>query len=171
MRFFRRDWFASDNEAVDDDTAANRVLLAYELFLDSFQGPVGKKIQNFCRAHNLHDALIDRLAVGPSSTELELVIGDMQVGYTHLNLKYSEARLSAASTSEIRAALAAENTEILHDEFDILEHGDAGLYVHRFLLWPEERKEFAIAFRDIEAKSATIETRERLNRGERFTQR
>jgi hypothetical protein len=171
VRFFSANWFASDDEAVDDDMAADRVLQAYKCFLDGLQGPVGKKIRDFSNAHSLHDGLLDRLAMVDSSVQLGLIIGDLQVGYSHLCLRYRDARLLVRSTDEMREALDSEHTEVLYDEFDVLDATVPHTYVHRFLLWPDERSEFGIAFRDFEVTVSPLEGRERVSRGERFTQR
>lgn len=157
MRFFSADW-----HALDDDTETRRVVAAYNAFLSGLDEAVGQKIRNFVNTQSAHDALLDRLEVDSSRRviQFDLVAGDKQAGYSHLRLRYADARLVVRSLASLSNALDSRSSFLLYDEFDVADGISLpAKYVHRFLLWPLDRGEFGIEFGDFELVVTPLENR------------
>lgn len=164
MRFFSADW-----HAFDDEIKTQRVVAAYNAFLSGLGGAVGQKIRNFVNTHSAHDALLDRLEVDANRRviQFDLVAGDNQVGYFHLRLRYAGARLVTTSMENLSNALDSRRSVLLYDEFDVVDGASLpAKYIHRFLLWPRDRKEFEIVFMDFDLVVIPLKVRCYENHGE-----
>lgn len=164
MRFFSADW-----HALDDHGEVQRVIASYNAFLSELDGAVGQKIRDFVNTHGTNDALLDRLEIDSSRRviQFDLVAGDNQAGYFHLRLRYADARLVTTSMESLSNALDSRSSVLLYDEFDVVDGASLpAKCVHRFLLWPRDRKEFEIEFTDFDLVVTPLKDRCYENHGE-----
>lgn len=90
----------------------------------------------------LHDAQIRSFDVLGDVLAMRALIGDLQVGYEFIDLRYDGAELRLEPGASIRSLrLQKRGTEIIYHEVDV--EGD-GRFLHRVLLWP--RGEYEVAF-------------------------
>jgi hypothetical protein len=155
MRWFTR-------EAIDGDDSVNwsKLVASYWQHLEQLHPRLPGGLLPLASpdaALDLHDGLIDRLEErGDASIVLGVLRGNVQAGYSLVELTYFGAEVYTESFPALRLALNAviplergdvvsyvPMTEILYDEIDEAEDGH---FVHRFLLFPFG--EFAVRFRD-----------------------
>ena len=141
MRYFTRGW--ANSELTDEEDATVRG--AYEARLAEI-GPRLPTSMADLRRVSLHDALIESVRWTPSLAELrlDLVAGDLEVGYRALHLTYRGAMLGKARTESLRNAASNREACVLYQEIDIV---DDGLLVHRLLFWPND--EVTIEFNEL----------------------
>ena len=96
-------------------------------------------------AINLHDGQVHRYSFANGVYTMTVLIGDLEVGYEWLSLRYEEAELVGLPRDGIRRLrLRALRTEFLYDEIDL---APGGRFEHRILLWP--RRELCIRFSSV----------------------
>lgn len=154
MRWFTREVIDGD----DDSVNWSELVASYWRHLEQLHPRLPGDLLPLASpdaALDLHDGLIDRLEERDGgSIVLGVLRGNVQAGYSVMELTYLAAELCTASFPALRLALNAviplecgevvsyvPMTEILYDEIDEAEDGH---FVHRFLLFPFG--EFAVRF-------------------------
>ena len=99
--------------------------------------------ERLLRDINLHDAQIRFFEQRPANVlAIGALIGDLQVGYESIELRFVESRIRLEPGSTLDSLkLLDSRTQILYDEVDIEADG---LFVHRVLLSP--RGEYEVVF-------------------------
>ena len=99
----------------------------------------------------LHDAIIEIARWSPQSRTLTLLLvcGDLQRGYSAVEIRYSGVELGKRSVDVLRSRAKDRESQVLYDEVDFDEEGQL---VHRLLFRPEG--EISIWFRELTIHSS-----------------
>jgi hypothetical protein len=133
MRYFTRGWAAGDLSDEEDQAVRD----AYDARLAKIAERLPPAMLRLAREVSLHDGLIESIFWSPKKKllKLDLVCGDLQRGYSLVELSYGEALLGGQRLAALKRAALSRETELLYDEVDI---GEDGLLCHRILFWPNE---------------------------------
>jgi len=103
------------------------------------------------REVSLHDGLLEsvRWSSKKKLLKLDLVCGQLERGYSLVELTYGGALLGEQRSNALKRAALSRETERLYDEVDISEDG---LLCHRILFWPNE--EVTLDFSELEMSSS-----------------
>lgn len=136
MRWFTREWLHADE--------GDGIGVAYTAHLAAIAPRLHSGAQSLPDI-DLHDGQVRRYSLEDGVFAMTVLIGDLEVGYEWLSLRYEGAELIGLPRDGIRRLrLRARRTELLYDEID-LAPGD--LFEHRILLWP--RRELCIRFSSV----------------------
>ncbi|MDB5340973.1 MAG: hypothetical protein JWN70_6592 [Planctomycetaceae bacterium] len=136
MKFFTREWHSG---ALSDEHA-EAVALAYETHVRTLAPALPDDLSRLTTI-SLHDGLIEQVVANTTAGTLTctLRIGNLQIGYSTLELAYAGVLLPGRDSSMFRE-LVRTGAEILSDELDVSTEG----YVHR--LYFSTADEIAIVF-------------------------
>jgi len=160
MKYFTQQWVRGD--MTDDESDA--VVPAYWDYLTTLLPKMPPVVQELATTVNVHDALIEMVVFHRAAQHLrlELLVGDLQEGYTGIHLSYSNAVFDPAMLKVIASDL---ESEVLYDELDVLPNGH---FEHRILFWPY--RELVISFDSLAFTRVPRVDRNRVNVPERFTE-
>lgn len=152
MKFFTREW--CEGKLSKDMT--NEMWKKYDQYLQKIQPKFSNMLKKATKQFNLHDGLIKEFSIDEAGKNLnfKIVCGDLQVGYSKLNVSYNKVEFSKTPTKKIEQIANNPETEILYDEYDI--SGD--LYIHRIIVWPRYES-FSIYFKDLNFKTNKVKSR------------
>ena len=152
MRWFTRAWHRGDlGDAYDYEAVVD----AYWVHVQGILPLVPPSIRELAHL-SLHDARFEEVTVAPQrrTIRLRLIGGDVEHGYSSLDLIYRGAVLEGMETNRFKHMVERPRTEILYDEIDTQ---GTGQFEHRFLIWPEG--EFTIRFEDVELTRTGVSAR------------
>ncbi|TSC32341.1 hypothetical protein FOF48_09865 [Corallococcus sp. Z5C101001] len=143
MKWFTRGWYDGDLSEEEEEG----VRAAYSLHLEELAPRLREGAEVLVASVNLHDGQVrDWTVPSEGAIELRVLIGDRQVGYEFLTLRYLDAELIRAPKSDFSVLeLMRQGAELLYDEVDI---ADDGRFEHRVLCWPDA--EFGVRFRAVD---------------------
>jgi hypothetical protein len=149
MRFFTPEW--RDGDLSDDDYEKASAL--YQARLMQIRSSLPSAIEQMLTDVSLHDAQVQIAEVDGSNLRLLLRAGDLQRGYTDVDLRYDsvESLDGIPSVSDVLNS----NAEIVEDEIDI---NSQGLMEHRLIFAPDG--EIVIRFRKFAFLVTPVENRE-----------
>ncbi|MCP3099862.1 hypothetical protein LZ198_13385 [Myxococcus sp. K15C18031901] len=143
MKWLTRAWHGGDLTEEEDA----QVNAAYSRHLAEIAPRLRDGAEVLVSAVNLHDGQVQGWQ-GPSEGvfELRALIGDLQVGYEFITLRYRDADLIGVPPHDFSAlGLTHPGAGLLYAEVDIAEDGR---FEHRVLCWPDS--EFGVRFRSVE---------------------
>jgi hypothetical protein len=160
MIYFTRGWANGELSDVESE----EVVAAYEKRLTEILPRLPKAFARLAREINLHDGIIEQVQWNPAEKllRLSLVCGDLQNGYTLIEIMYGGALLGEPRIEALRRAACARDVVLLYDEVDIQPDG---LLTHRLLFHP--RDEVTIDFETV-SLSALPRSDKRVNLGAAF---
>jgi hypothetical protein len=155
MKYLTKAWRSGSLPDSEVDRLRNNYWEYIEKNKNSF--PTG--IRLLATEINLHDGQFTSVVVNQSAKTLNmsLVVGDLQVGYEDLELKYSIVDFTRLSIDALRFLANSEQTEFLYDEIENLGNGN---YEHRISFWPDS--ELSIQFKAVEIIRQPRKDRERV---------
>ena len=138
MRFFSHAW------ATMDYPEAQAVIREYGENLKKIDSESGLDLGSFTRKCDLRGSLLDRIEISESDNgvKLDLIVGDNQVGYSVLHMRYSGANV-CNEVSDLERILDSRSASVRFDEFDF---GASSSLCHRLLIWPRHFGEIEIQF-------------------------
>lgn len=136
MHYFTRE--LADGELAGGDTEDDARRAEYQARVAAVEAGLPADLVRLAKETNLHDGLIECIRWSPSRRRLvfNLVIENLQLGYSAAELSYGGVLLGGARLEALRRAAESRETEILFDEVDLDE---GGMLVHRILFWPSEQ--------------------------------
>jgi hypothetical protein len=139
MRWFTRDFVTGGLS----DEEWNQRRSAYGTHLNSIGAGLTDGAEELLASVHLHDGQVSEWTYRPGELlALTVLVGDLQLGYEWLTLRYRGASVVGATPADLSRWWSADaGTEIVEDEVDRVDDGG---YEHRLLLWPEG--EFAVQF-------------------------
>ncbi len=141
MRWFTREWV--DGDVTDEEQ--ERRISAYEAHVAHVRPSLAHGAEQLLDAVNLHDALLRFWRYEPGvELLLEVVTGDLQVGYEDVQLRYGSAEIDSDTAQVLESLRGRKGVEMLYDEVDVTPDGR---YEHRIIAWPTG--EAAIRFSDL----------------------
>lgn len=151
MQFFNAAWFEGDDED------CKRILAKYEDYIITIKDHLPSELARFIDFVNLHDGLFKSIRVDRQSSQLEmqLVVGDLQVGYSGLKVRYHLLGVDDELLAALETIDKIKNTEVLYDEVLLL---DEFVYAHNWLLYPEQ--ELSIRFDQFAFEAVDVEGRD-----------
>ena len=143
MKYFTRAW--AHGEPSDAENAS--IVRSYDRYIERITRLLPRPLATLARGISLHDALIRRVIADfdRHSLRLELLCGDLQVGYFDLEILYHNVEWGFLDQEALARRARDQETEILYDE---VERITESVYEHRILFWPED--EIAIRFGDLD---------------------
>ncbi len=153
MKYFTQEWISGDLTNEEYDHARKE----YRSYIDQVKESFPVSIRSLATEINIHDGLFTSVVVDTQKRllKLELLIGDLQVGYEDLTFKYSDVDFSLLDTSLLETLANSSETEALYDE---VEDVGNGFYQHRIIFWP--RGQLCIQFKKIEIQRVPRKDRE-----------
>ena len=146
MKWFTREW-ASGGLIDSEWEERNR---RYASHLESVRADLLDGSDALVTDVNLHDAQVQSWSFEPDgSFLLTVLIGDLQVGYETVTLRYEAATTHPSANELSELHLGSKGTEIRYDEVDITPNGN---YQHSILIHPAG--ELDISFKSIEVRRA-----------------
>ena len=147
MKFFTRSWASGDLPDQEVEEVINR----YWGRIDEIEPQLPPRLATLARKISLHDGLIHHVNVDlpEANLTLDLVCGDLQIGYFDLRLQYRCVDWSSVDRKILARRALDEETEVLYDEVDRLADGS---YEHRLLFWPEDEVAFRFSNFDFQQK-------------------
>lgn len=132
MKYFTREWCHGNVSEEESD----RIVESYWSHIDRISERLPDKLVVLAKEVSLHDGLIRRIYLDSSSKhlELDLVCGDLQVGYFDLELKYEGLEIEDYFPTLLDAIFKHTKIEVCHDEVDI---DNSNRIVHRTIFYPE----------------------------------
>lgn len=151
MRFFNRAWIESE-----DDRFTKTVRDRYAEHIREISPQLPPDARQLAHL-NLHDALFSYLCVDEGSplVRMRLIIGDLQTGHAHLDIRYIGCKLPQPVVEQVRRLVEDPESEILYDEIDQAPTG----FVHRLWCWPDTSLD--IFFQDLSLTRKSVPSRER----------
>jgi hypothetical protein len=146
VRFFTRAWHAGELS----DEEADLVETRYAEHLAALLPALPEGMRQRLTSVMLHDAQFIACTVDyrHRRVSMSLVGGDLQLGYSAIDLTYDDVAVDRLDVAALRSAVANPDTELLCDEVD----AENGLFVHRFLSWPY--REFDLHFRTVQLRTS-----------------
>jgi len=148
MRFFTPEWLAGDL----DDEDFERAGALYEQRLSEIRVSLPTSVRQFVSDVSLHDGLVRRAEADTDRFRLVVRVGDLQRGYSDLDVRYSNVQFLRGIPSTEDALNSHE--EIVCDEFDVAENS----IEHRLLFASGE--EFLVRFQDLDFHVTPVERRD-----------
>jgi hypothetical protein len=139
MRFFTRRWHGGELSDAESDGVAP----AYEKHFATIAAQLPPALHEFTRTLKIHDALMRSCRVDDThgTLALDLLIGDLGIGYFDLRLFYEGVSLAPSDRAALARVALDPEADALYDELDI---SPDGTFIHRWLWWPYA--EFDITF-------------------------
>lgn len=160
MIYFTRGWANGELS----DAESDGVVAAYKARLTEILPSLPPALVRLAREISLHDGVIEQVQWIPAEKVLRLAVvcGDLQNGYSLVEIVYGGALLGEQRLDALRRAASDRDVELLYDEVDIQPDG---LLTHRILFHP--RDEVTI---DFETVSVSVSPRsdKRVNLGGAF---
>jgi hypothetical protein len=151
VKWFTREWAQG---ALPDEDSGN-VPRLYATHLDAIDPRLDEGTRKLARDINIHDGRVKRWCEDASTIELEVLTGDLPLGYQRLTILFEDASLlTHNSLGELH--FDDPRTELLYDEIDL---SPDGLFDYRVLLSP--KGDFAIRFASVTITSAPATPSER----------
>lgn len=143
MKYYTRAWATGGLPEQEFEEAHN----AYQRRLDQIGGLLPDPLATIARDVSLHDALIRRVVADLSKNRLrlELLCGDLQIGYFDLDLEYRNVDWDCLDRKILARRARDNETEILCEEVDCLAERR---FEHRLLFWPKD--EISIRFNEFD---------------------
>jgi hypothetical protein len=153
MQWFTREWASgglSDSEWEERSEG-------YASHLKSIRGQLGDGTEALVADVNLNDAQVKSWSFEPDgSFLLDAVIGDLQVGYETVTLRYGCAVTVPDAERVDALELKEPHTELWYDEIDVTADGR---YLHSILIHPAG--ELQISFEVLEVHRAAASSTDR----------
>lgn len=136
MKYFTRAWATGGLTDADYES----VLPSYRRHFDRIEGSLPAGLITLARELSIHDGLIRRVVVDrqADTLALELLCGDLQIGYFDLDLVYGQVDWGVVDIIALARRAEDRDTEILYDEVDCQSKG---VYEHRILFEPDDEIE------------------------------
>jgi hypothetical protein len=148
MRYFTRTWAFDTDE---DQVVTTRD--SYWARIDEVAAGLSPEVLRLAREVNIHDGLVRHVWLDRTSRRLVVALrcGDLQVGYSDVDLIYDDIDVDRLDRTALRAAAEDPMTEALYDEVDLLP---SSRFVHRILFGVNMRsllpcREVEIVFRTL----------------------
>jgi len=131
MKFFTVEWAKSELS----DEECERRPDEYQAHLASLKGKLSSSLHYLAHKINLHDGLIQSIVADSASRELflELVCGDLSVGYSDIKLHYCGVEWSVVDWQLLKDLANNPKSEALYDEVHL---APGSTFEHRILFWP-----------------------------------
>ncbi len=153
MKYFTKEW-VNGNLSDEECDCIRKEYLSY---MNRVKESLPLSVRSLATEINIHDGLFTSVIMDTQNIllKLELLIGDLQVGYEDLTLKYSDVDFSLLDTSLLETLANSSETEALYDE---VEDVGNGLYQHRIIFWPGGH--LCIQFKNLEVQRVPRKDRE-----------
>jgi len=154
VRFLTSAWHSGELTDEDEEAAVE----SYRKHLAVLRPRISAAVEQLAFSIDLHDALLEEVVLncGDRVIVVRMICGDVQLGYSTLQLAYRGVRWSDDDIAAIRTIVADPAAEVLCDEVDVVP---GELYEHRVLFWPY--REMTVAFEALEISSAPRQGRHR----------
>jgi len=143
MKFFTKEWATGFQE----DEKHERAVPDYWAYQETISGDLSESLRTFSNTVSIHDALVNIVGidVGRATVMLELVNGDVQVGYRNLKITYSGVDFRLLDLEKLLHMARDRRTELGYDEIDVSENGR---FIHRILSYGsyQDEKCFDVEF-------------------------
>lgn len=116
MKYFTQEWA----EGLEEDEAA-RVRGRYWARIDAIRAELSPEVRRLALEVNIHDGLVRRIEFDRRSRRLTLALrcGDLQVGYSDVDLIYDDVDVDRLDRAALQAAAEDPRSEALYDEVDV----------------------------------------------------
>jgi hypothetical protein len=154
MKYFTPAWHSGELPEQDEEAAVE----SYHQHLNLLRSRLSAEVQQLAFSTDIHDGLLEEVALDHRTQEIRvrMICGDVQRGYSSLQLTYRGVEWNPDDISALRIIASDPAAEALHDEIDV---SSRGLYEHRVLFWPY--REMRLEFRSLELSSMPRERRDR----------
>lgn len=154
MKFFTPAWHSGELSEQDEEAVVEN----YRRHLETLRSRLSPVVQQLAFSTDIHDGLLEEVSLDHRTQEIRIwmICGDLQRGYSTLQLTYRGVSWDEDDLAAIRTIAADAAAEALHDEVDV---SSRGLYQHRVLFWPY--REMRVEFQSLELGSTPRHQRNR----------